>query len=396
MVRHLRDCCRVHAKAEGAISTLIANLLVFGRLLRAVGLEVHVGRLLDVTAALQHVNLRVRTEVYHTCRALLVHRREDIAAFDRAFDAFWTTHGAESRARVDATSPEQDANRPAASIVHQRTAAAGPPDEREAPAGTGTARTWSDASALATRDFAEFTADEIALASAALNRLEWTPGERRTRRWVAGRGPRLDLRRALARSVRTGGDVCVLPRRRRRTRPRPIVLLCDVSGSMERYSRMLVHFAHVIGRRHQVEAFLFSSRLTRVTTELRARSLDRAVADVSRSVPDWSGGTRIGESLKEFHQRWGRRVLHGGPVVLLISDGWDRGDPDVLRAQIARLQRSSHRLIWLNPLLGTPDYAPLTRGLRAALPFVDDFLPARTLTNLADLAVHLNELAGRR
>jgi uncharacterized protein with von Willebrand factor type A (vWA) domain len=260
----------------------------------------------------------------------------------------------------------------------------------------GALRTWSDVVTLAHKDFAEFTAEERALARAALARLDWHPGERTTRRWVAGRGRRIDLRRALARSVRTGGDVFMFPRRVRRTHPRPIVLLCDVSGSMERYSRMLLHFAHTLGRRHRrVEAFLFSTHLTRITTELRTRGLDAALAGVGRAVSDWSGGTRIGDALRELHQRWRRRVLHGGPVVLLISDGWDRGDPRVLRDQMARLQRSCHRLVWLNPLIGTTDYAPLTRGLQAALPYVDDFLPARTLTNLADLALHLNTLVVR-
>jgi uncharacterized protein with von Willebrand factor type A (vWA) domain len=254
--------------------------------------------------------------------------------------------------------------------------------------------TWSDAAVLATKDFSEYTAEEMAVARRALARLVWSPGERRTRRWVRGAGPRLDLRRALRQSLRTGGDVVSLPRRERRRRQRPIVLLCDVSGSMERYSRVLLQFAHAISRRHRrLEAFLFSTGLTRITTDLRVRGLDAAVASVSRSVPDWSGGTRIGESLRQLHVRWSRRVLHSSSVVLLISDGWDRGDPLVLRDQVARLQRNCHRLIWLNPLIGTIDYAPLTRGLRAALPFVDDFLPARTLTNLADLAVHLNTLA---
>jgi uncharacterized protein with von Willebrand factor type A (vWA) domain len=227
-----------------------------------------------------------------------------------------------------------------------------------------------------------------------LARLIWNPGERRTRRWIPGRGSRLDLRRAISDSLRTGGDIVALKRRTRRIRPRPLVLLCDVSGSMERYSRMLLHFAHAVSRRHQrVEAFLFSTELTRVTRELGLPRPDDALSAVSRAVRSWSGGTRIGAAVKEFHQRWSRRVLVGGPVVLIISDGWDCGDPGELRDQIARLQRSSHRLIWLNPLIGTADYAPLTRGLQAALPFVDDFLPARTLSNLADLAVHLNALA---
>jgi len=188
----------------------------------------------------------------------------------------------------------------------------------------------------------------------------------------------------------------VLPTRRRRTKLRPLVLLCDVSGSMERYSRMLLHFAHGLAHRHgRLEVFLFATGLTRVTRQIRFRRLQQAVDAVSEVVPDWSGGTRIGPALRQFHQRWARRVLHQAPVVLLISDGWDRGDPNVLREQVARLQRSCHRLIWLNPLIGTIDYAPLTRGLQAALPFVDDFLAARTLADLADLAVHLGAVASR-
>jgi uncharacterized protein len=224
----------------------------------------------------------------------------------------------------------------------------------------------------------------------------WNPGMRRTRRWVRGRGARLDFRRAIGDSLRTGGEVVRLARLRRRARPRPLVLLCDVSGSMERYSRMLLHFAHALTlRHHRVEAFFFSTRLTRVTTQLRLRQPDEAFAAVAGAVTDWSGGTRIGRALKVFHQRWGRRALSGGPVVLLISDGWDRGDPEELRDQIARLQRRCHRLVWLNPLIGTAGYAPLTRGLQAALPYVDDFLASRTLANLQDLAKHLNTLAER-
>jgi len=376
---------------------LLGNLLVFGRLLRTLGLDVHLGRLLDVVEALPHVNIGARDDVYHTCRTLLVHRHEDLPIFDRAFDAFWRVHGKGQPLPNERVSGRSSAgqDRDAASAALELSALA--PDEPEAGTASGAVRTWSDADTFAHKDFAEFTPDEMAVARAALDRLVWTPGERRTHRWVRGRGSRVDLRRALAHSVRTGGDVFKLPRRRRRTRPRPLILLCDISGSMERYSRLLLHFAHAIGRRHRrVEAFVFATELTRVTGELRTRRLDEAAAQVSRSVPDWSGGTRIGESLRRFEQRWARRTLHGGPVVLLISDGWDRGDPDVLRHQIRRLQRSCHRLIWLNPLVGTLDYAPLTRGLQAALPFVDDFLPARTLANLADLALHLNALPGRR
>jgi uncharacterized protein with von Willebrand factor type A (vWA) domain len=378
------------------MSHLLDHLLTFGRILRLAGVAVHGGRMLDVIEALGYVNLGARDEVYHTCRALMVHRQDQIAIFDRAFAAFWRDHH-EGDAQSHPLPREWG---PSTAKIQEVLAPGefGPPsraDEAEgnAPTTKRGLKVWSDLGGLTDKDFAAFTTDEIAEAVTALSHLVWSPGERRTRRWVRGSGSQIDLRRAIAESRRTAGDVVELPRRARRVCPRALVLLCDVSGSMERYSRMLLHFAHAVTRRHhRVEAFLFSTQLTRITRQLRAPRPDDALAAVSRSVPDWSGGTRIGGAVKEFHQRWSRRVLRGGPVILLISDGWDCGDPGELGDQIARLQRSCHRLVWLNPLIGTADYAPLTRGLQAALPFVDDFLPARTLNNLADLAVHLNAL----
>ena len=375
------------------MSHLLDNLLIFVRVLRRAGGDVHAGRLGELLDALGCVDLAARDEVYHACRALLVHRQDQIAIFDLAFAAFWREHHDGPRGRQ---ARGTQSGEPRASVVERVDVPAAENDalDGDQPAPTARLKTWSDGDALAGKDFAAFTADELAEARAAMSRLVWQPGQRRTRRWVRGRGPQVDLRRAIAASLRSGGDVLKLPRRTRRVRPRPLVLLCDVSGSMERYSRMLLHFAHSVTQRHRrVETFLFSTKLTRVTRELRTAGPDAALAAVSRSVSDWSGGTRIGAVIKEFHQRWGRRVLHGGPVALLISDGWDRGDPVELGDQIARLQRSVHRLIWLNPLIGTEDYAPLTRGLQAALPFVDDFLPVRTLTNLTELALHLNALA---
>ena len=379
--------------------TLLTYLLGLGRLLRRLGLDVHVGRMLDVVDALQYVDLGRRDDVYHTCRALLVHRRDDLEVFDWAFEAFW------SRASRPPGEPPI-AHRPAAGAdaAPDSALAAAPhlesaripidPDDATADAEPDVRPVWSDAESLMTKDFAEFSRDELAAARVALERLDWRPGERRTRRWVAGRGSRLDLRRALARSVHTAGDVLVLPRRTRRVRARPLVVLCDVSGSMEGYSRLLLHFAHAITRRHRrVEAFVFSTRLTRITHHLRARRIAEAVSAASKAVPDWSGGTRIGAALVEFHRHWARRALTGGPVVLLVSDGWDRGEPDVLAAAVARLQRSCHRLIWLNPLIGTRDYEPLTRGLQAALPYVDDFIAARTLRDFADLAALLGRVS---
>ena len=374
------------------MSRLLDNLLIFGRVLRRAGIDVHAGRCGELVAALGFVDLGARDDVYHACRALLVHRHDQIAIFDQAFAAFWREHHDGPRG-PHARGTQSGEPRAAVVEIVDVLAAENEAQDGDTAAAAARLKTWSDGEALAGKDFAAFTAAEIAEARAALSRLVWHAGQRRTRRWVRGRGARVDLRRAIAGSVRSGGDVVKLPRRTRRVRPRPLVLLCDVSGSMERYSRMLLHFAHAVTQRHQrVETFLFSTRLTRVTRELRAAGPDEALVAVSEAVTDWSGGTRIGAVMKEFHQRWGRRVLHGGPVALLISDGWDRGDPVELGEQIARLQRSCHRVIWLNPLIGTADYAPLTRGLQAALPFVDDFLPVRTLTNLAQLAIHLNAL----
>jgi uncharacterized protein with von Willebrand factor type A (vWA) domain len=375
--------------------TFVDNLVAFSRLLRRVGFDVPVGRVLDLTEALTHVDLNSRDEVFHTCRALLVQRHEQLATFAEVFDAFWRDHTnpfVTSGTRVrDARTAPALTSASAGLLPPEENSAAddGPNDSVE-----GGIQTWSDVGGLANKDFAEFTAEEMARARLALEQLDWIPGERRTRRWIHGRGPRIDLRRALMQSLRTGGEVIALPTRRRRSKPRPLVLLCDVSGSMERYSRMLLHFAHGLARRgRRLEVFLFATGLTRVTRQIRLRRLDAAVSAVSDVVPDWSGGTRIGPALRQFHQRWARRVLHQAPVVLLISDGWDRGDPQVLREQVARLQRSCHRLIWLNPLIGTLDYAPLTRGLQAALPFVDDFLAARTLADLSELALHLSAIA---
>jgi uncharacterized protein with von Willebrand factor type A (vWA) domain len=178
-------------------------------------------------------------------------------------------------------------------------------------------------------------------------------------------------------------------------RRRPIVLVCDVSGSMERYSRLLMIFAHAIARREDLEAFVFSTRLTRITRLLRQRDLDRALASVSKGVHDFSGGTRIGDALGDFNRHWARRVLGHGAVVIIVSDGWDRGDPRQLTAELIHLRRSAHRLIWLNPLLGSSGYEPLTRGMVAALPYCDDFLAAHNVQALDDLGRLLAGLDSR-
>jgi uncharacterized protein with von Willebrand factor type A (vWA) domain len=274
------------------------------------------------------------------------------------------------------------------------------PQQAAGTAGTDNAvglQTYSADEAWRKKDFASFTPEDIERARLALAKLAWTPGVRVTRRWLAGRSETADLRRLLRANARHGGELLTIPRRIRRVAPRPLVLLCDVSGSMEPYTRMLLLFAHAMARgERRVEVFVFSTRLTRVTAQFADVRLDVVLHRLRDAVQDWSGGTRIGEAIRVFNADWARRVLRRQPVVLLISDGWDLGDPDLLGREIARLQRSVYRLIWLNPLIGSPGYEPLTRGLRAALPFVDDFLPVHDMSSLEALALRLNELTEAR
>ena len=381
---------------------LLHNLLIFGDVLRHLGLSIHPGRMLDVLRALEHVDIGRRQDFYHTLRVLLVHRRRDLALFDEAFRTFWrrppdrsTTMdlrslGEQRRYRQPQVGP------PPMSNNSPDSSDAGNDDEVDRIEVT---QTYSAREVLRRKDFARFSSDEVSQAKLMMGQMVWDLGSRRTRRWTfsQARGQQLDIRTTMRRTLKYGGEALDLAHRRRKVRPRPLVLLCDVSGSMERYTRMLLHFIHALtGELDRVEAFLFATRLTRVTQQFQYRDIDRAVNEVSQAVPDWSGGTRIGENLKRFNFRWARRVLGWGAVVLVISDGWDTGEPRLLSEEMERLKRASYRIIWLNPLLGFEDYQPLAQGMQVALPFVDDFLPMHNLASLEELAQHLSRLEPRR
>lgn len=378
------------------MSFLLHNLLHFGELLHAAGLDIPAGRMIDVAKALEYVDVGRRTDFYVTLRTLLVHRPQDFPLFDEAFKTFWRRpHGEWSTDDVRAMGEQRRFGPPHVDLPPvDRAGSDAEATALTEPVDRVAAMTYSDRQVSRTKDFAEYTEAEIEDARKSLALLTWDIGLRRTRRWTpAPRGRTVDLRRVAQASSRYGGELLELPVRTRKNRQRPLVLICDVSGSMERYTRMLLHFVHGLsGLTWRVETFLFATRLTRVTREmLRPRAMT-AVQTVARYVPDWGGGTRIGDALRTFNTQWRRRVTTRGPVVLLISDGWDRGDPEVLRREMARLSRSCSRLIWLNPLLGSPSYEPLTRGMQAALPFVDDFLPVHNLASLEALAEHLNRL----
>jgi uncharacterized protein with von Willebrand factor type A (vWA) domain len=382
---------------------LLSNLLLFGRVLSGVGLDGSPGRMIDLVTALGHVDLGRKRDVYHVMRALVVRRREDIPAFDDAFQTFWRKPS-EGFTTLDlrAMGERRRFRRPRFDPAPLRDPGApgdaeGRPAEDEPPA-LRARLTYSATEVLRHKDFALMTGEELDEVRRLLDRFAWRPAARRTRRYTGGEGKRLDLRRSIRTSLRHGGEVLRWSRRRPRTKPRPLVVLADISGSMERYTRLLLLFLYSLaeGLEQRVEAFVFGTRLTRVTRQLRGRDVDRALAEVSRAVADWSGGTRIGEALRAFNFDWGRRAARSGSVVLLISDGWDRGEPDLLHHEMARLQRSCHRLVWLNPLLGEREYEPLARGMRTALPFVDDFLPVHDLASLEDLARRLSLLDAHR
>ncbi|MDE2861104.1 MAG: VWA domain-containing protein [Chloroflexota bacterium] len=382
---------------------ILHNLLLFGHLLRRLGLNVHEGRMVDAVRVLEDIGMTRRVDVWSALRTVLVHRREDLPLFDEAFEVFW-------RQRRDRMS-SLDLRSMGEQRRYRRVEAGPPPPGLSSNGSDGEAqdpneqydridltRTFSAREVLREKDFAEFTPDEVREARRLMASLEWNPGLRLTRRQERGRGPRLDVRRTLRDNAQFGGEPLRLKTRRRKEKARRLVVICDVSGSMERYTRMLLHFIHSLygGLESRVEAFLFATRLTRITKQLGRRDIDEAVSDVSKAVPDWSGGTRIGEALREFNFRWARRTLGWGSIVLIVSDGWDRGEPEALSEEMARLQRSCRRLIWLNPLAGAEDYEPLTQGMRAAAPYIDDLLPVHNLAALVDLARHLNSLDSGR
>ena len=389
---------------------ILPNLLRFAEVLRRLGLDAGPANVLDMVRATEHIHIGRRGEFYQAARSIFVHRRQDLPLFDEAFQVFWRkpntarsgmdlrSMGERRRFRKPQVSAGQDGP------VDDGLLGDGDGDlDGESPSLVNLTRTYSAREVLRQKDFAQFTGQEMAEARRMMAGLFWDLGRRRTRRMVPAswsqRGG-LDLRRTLRRSLQYGGETFDLAGRGPKNRPRSLALLCDVSGSMERYTRMLLHFIHTIagdaaaGR--NLEAFLFATRLTRITRQLRYRGVDQAIAEVSRAVPDWAGGTRIGEAVKAFNYQWLRRTLRGQAIVLLISDGWDRGEPELLARETARLQRSCHRLIWLNPLLGSPDYQPLTRGMQAALPYVDDFLPVHNMNSLQALAVRLSEIGPER
>ena len=383
--------------AEAGPPDPVAPLVAFGRELRARGLPVGTGRILTFVRAVAALGVAERRDVYWAGRASLVASHADIEIFDAEFERWIRTVAPDGGLRIELDLPapigaDVDWGEPPPDL-EVRTgptavswSAAG---DEETPDGESGIRIMaSGAEVLREKSFAELTPDEQDQVDALIRRLRVrVPHERTRRTRPAPKGAAFDVRRTLRRSLRTQGEPFERAWRARGTRHRPLVLLLDVSGSMAPYSRALLQFAFAAmaaGRR--VEVFVFGTRLTRVTRTLRTRDPDRALREIGRLVQDWEGGTRIGESVKSLVDGWSQRAALRGAVVVLCSDGLERGDPEVLRAQMARLRRLAHRLVWVNPLKGSPRYEPLARGMAAALPSVDVFLSGHNLERIEELA----------
>ena len=387
----------VPPEAAGPGGLLSENIMHFGRVLRRAGLPIGPGQVLAALNAVEAVGLGSRVDFYWTLYSVFVNRRDQRDLFDQAFHIFWRNPDILERMMQimlpDAGGAQQAAED--AEEISRRLAEALNPnqdggddnEEGEEEITFDATLTWSAGEVLGDKDFEKMSSEEIRDALDAIRRMRLPIMEVPTRRFRAHpSGGRIDMRRSLRAALRSGSDYIPLMKRKRRTRHPPLVIICDISGSMERYSRMMLHFMHAITNdRDRVHTFLFGTRLTNVTRYLRYKDVDAALERVGEAVVDWSGGTRIGHSVHEFNQNWSRRVLTQGAVTVLISDGLDRDEGTGLALEMERLHKSCRRLIWLNPLLRYEGFEPKSVGIRAILPHVDEFRTIHNLDSMRDL-----------
>ncbi len=387
---------------------LASNIMHFGRVLRVAGMPVGPGKIIDATQAVMAVGIASRADFYWALHAVFVNRSSQHEIFDQAFHIFWRDPKLLERMmgillpQVDVGEQEPPGEPPMRRLQEALNPKKDdPPDqeeEQEEEIELDAAMTASQREILQTMDFEEMSSEEIEAAKRAIARMRLPIPDIPTRRQQpSNRQARIDMRATLRSALRSSGATIPLRFRKRQTRPPPVVILCDISGSMNRYTRMFLHFMHALTNdRDRVQTFLFGTRLTNVTRHLRNRDIDIALERVTEAVDDWSGGTRIGDSIGEFNRYWSRRVLGQGAIVLLISDGLDRDAGRGLDVEIDRLHRSCRRLIWLNPLLRFEGFQPKSRGIQAILPSVDEFRPVHNLSSLEQLIEAINSRAGPR
>ncbi len=385
---------------------LAENIMFFVRTLRAAGLPVGPGQVIEAIRAAQTVGIASRDDFYWALHAVLVKRRDQRELFDQAFQIFWRNPKLLERMmamllpsveRPDQLAQQEISRRLAEAMRADRSATAERLSEQEEKIEIDAVMTWSDREVLQKLDFEKMSLEEVAAAKRLIAAMRLPILDVPTRRFRPHPlGRRLDMRATMRGALRSGGGISLRWRERRRRHP-PLVVICDISGSMSRYSRLMLHFMHAVTNdRDRVHTFLFGTRLTNVTRYLRHRDIDVALDRVSERVEDWSGGTRIGRCLAEFNRHWSRRVLGQGAVVILITDGLDRDAGEGLAREMERLHKSCRRLIWLNPLLRYSGYEPKSLGARAILPHVDEFRPVHNLESMADLTRVLSRPLPRR
>jgi uncharacterized protein with von Willebrand factor type A (vWA) domain len=369
-------------------------MLRFVQILRAAGIPVGTTQVMDFTRALRLIDIGQRAQVYHAARGILINRYEHLRLFETLFNAFWNNHpdspGSTPQKAPRAPRHEQE-QRPVLVAYMARKAQTSDPEVDIA----DKSGTYSDAELLQRKDFSQMAPEELEAVKRLIQEMRWQAAYRKSHRRVANRsGDTLHMRRVIAAAVQHGGVPMILSWQSPKIKQRPVILLADISGSMEKYSRLVVQFFYSVSHSlKQVECFAFGTRLTHITPQLKLKNIDQAVNEAAAEVVDWSGGTRIGESLAAFNRKWSRRVLRRGAIVMIVSDGWERGDVEHLGAQMRYLQLRCNRLIWLNPLVGKKNYQPLVEGMAAALPYIDDFLPIHNLQSLSALASHLAALS---
>ena len=367
--------------------TMLGRVVGFSRALHTAGVEVNAGNLIDLCDSFQYISLHNRSDFYAAARATLVSRYDDLETFDEVFRAFWARPILPDDMTLTDTEAGGDPDLDVQADVNEVVDTADLQEEAE---GEGESEEvgYSPDEALMGKDLAAMSDREIEQARKVIQEIVNIIANRRSRRRVPeNRGAELDFRRTWRRNALYGSDGVELMMKRRRIKKTKLMLLCDVSGSMDCYSRFLIRFIYALKREiRDVEVGVFSTRMTAISRLLKTKGIEESLVEVADTVHDWAGGTDIGGCLREFNDQFARDMLHSRTVMIIVSDGWDRGDPDLMRQEMARLRKRVHKLMWLNPLLGTPGYQPLCLGMKTALPYLDYFLPAHNLESLIQLA----------
>lgn len=365
--------------------TAIDELSEFSGALRSRGLVVTADQTADMARAMALVDVSRRSQAEASLQALTVTDPSQIPVFAEEFERFFSQY---AEAKLVSRNPDKTESRSSASYTLQ-----GEPGTSEA--GVDEQAGASAVDRLASRDFADLEEDDLAEARRLITTMQWRPTDYNTRRWNPSKsGSRPDMRRTLRRAVGPAGDMMLMDWKAREKKQRPLIVIADISGSMEKYSDIFLVFAHAAQRRlNDVEVFTFSTHLSRITDEMRRSDTRAALDRVASHVTDWSGGTQIGEALGEWNRRWSRRLARGGPVALILSDGWDCGDPELLSLEMGRLARSVHQVVWLNPLAARSEYQPLTRGMQAVMPHIDHLVPAASVNDFESVVRLLDSIS---